>query len=671
MNNHDKAQSSGDRDADDQQKSPEDSSSLSRGQASTDAVSGDSSTRRSGNRIGLAARLTDLFVGGGDNDDELLIQRSVQGTVMQWLYALDMQVMGACRADERLKPLLKLNVCSGVTEDRLLSHLSQHFEPSEVGLLARCLCVPLVSIRVGKIDKQGTLLIPNSTRGNLSLSLLPTSDLCISFLGDDGDVERLSTLRNISDCSSVMIEEISADSSGRSFMIRVPTGDPFYFWCSEKSRLVGYELLEKMRNLLEKKPSLADLTGISDSRLKCFVTHLRTYIVGANTQVSNNTAHVSITPCSGSSTTSLGQPLGEAVTSSQSASSKSSRGRSSNSVLQGSLSPRPSSFKEGPPRNLASLKNVVKEKLRRKVEAGNGSVENSESLSANTSSSPSNESVKDKIPEIHLFPLVSGLEVGLTEKTVDTVPLNPIPSISMSMTPSLFSPYYCWCPPGPSTLQYTVAPAQMTPMSMSMADSFTLPPLSSLLAGSSSSNLLAAPKPSPLNLDEIPPFLPESASQQFPTFTPLMTDSIVHIPVIDICSSGQAYLVSAGPGIPPLHHHLPLIQQTDSMAEKSAKDTLRLLISGSSQLPSVLATVGGNQFQNGSRGLYGGATDVNHAIANSIAAMGMVSLSDRRSFIHQGDLVDLLGEDSGGGIRTRPNDDDPSSFSDSGTGKTL
>ncbi|KAI3809126.1 hypothetical protein L1987_25095 [Smallanthus sonchifolius] len=72
--------------------------------------------------------------------------------------------MGACRADERLKPLLKLNVSSGVAEDRLLSHLSQHFEPSEVGLLARCLCVPLVSVRVGRINKRGTLLIPNSAR---------------------------------------------------------------------------------------------------------------------------------------------------------------------------------------------------------------------------------------------------------------------------------------------------------------------------------------------------------------------------------------------------------------------------------------------------------------------------------------------------------------------------
>ncbi|KAI3721090.1 hypothetical protein L2E82_32094 [Cichorium intybus] len=682
MNNNDKPQSFDDRDFEDQQKPTEDSSSVSRGEASQDAVSVDSSTRRNGSGIGLAARLTDLFVGDGNNDDDLLMQRSVQeGTVMQWLQALDMQVMGACRADERLKPLLKLNVSGGVAEDRLLSHLSQHFEPSEVGLLARCLCIPLVSIRVGKIDKQGTLLIPNSARGNLTLSLMPTSDLRISFHGDDGHVERLSTLRNLSDCPSVVIEGISADNSGRSFTIRVPSADPFYFWCSEKSRLAGNELLDKMKNLLEKKPSLADLTGISDSRLKCFVTHLRTYLVGPNTQINNNTE---LAPPS-TSTTSLGK-------SSQSASlpsSKSSRGRSS--TVQGSLSPRPSSFKDGPPRNLVSLKNVVKEKLRRKVdvEVEVLCAENLESLSptsANTSTS--NQCFEPKIPEstnidTRMFPLVSGLEVGLAEKTQETTSVNPTRPI-----PSMYSPYYCWCPPVASTLQYTVAPSQM---SMAMADSFTLPPLSSLLAGSSSSSSsgLLTPKQT-LNLDEIPPFLPEPLirlpismppSQQIPTFTPLMTDSIVHIPVMDICSSGQAYLVSAGPAIniPPLHQALvsPLIQQTDSMAEKSARDTLRLLISGSSQLPSVLATVDGNQnvLATGSRGLYGGATDVNHAIANSIAAVGLVSLSERsggvvRRCIDQGDLVHLLGVgdavDAGG---TCSNNQD-SSFSDSGAGET-
>ncbi|GKE40044.1 hypothetical protein Tco_1463449 [Tanacetum coccineum] len=60
-----------------------------------------------------------------DVEEEDLMMDIDEKTVMKWLHALDMQVMGACRADERLKPMLKLNVSSGVAEDRLLSHLSQ------------------------------------------------------------------------------------------------------------------------------------------------------------------------------------------------------------------------------------------------------------------------------------------------------------------------------------------------------------------------------------------------------------------------------------------------------------------------------------------------------------------------------------------------------------------
>nr|GEV92715.1 hypothetical protein [Tanacetum cinerariifolium] len=71
---------------------------------------------------------------------------------------LNLNVTGACRVDERLKPLL--NKVS--SEDRLLSHLTQHFDLSEVGLLARCLCIPLVSLRIGRITKQGTLLVPTT-----------------------------------------------------------------------------------------------------------------------------------------------------------------------------------------------------------------------------------------------------------------------------------------------------------------------------------------------------------------------------------------------------------------------------------------------------------------------------------------------------------------------------
>ncbi|KAI3734944.1 hypothetical protein L6452_14426 [Arctium lappa] len=627
MNNSGKRPSFSDREVDDQQQSSDDSSPVSNGtdEVSSTAVSGDYLTRRNGNDIGLAARLTDLFVGDGDRDSDLLMQRNTQeGTVVQWLQALDMQVMGACRADERLKPLLKLNV-SSVAEDRLLSHLSQHFEPSEVGLLARCLCIPLVSVRVGKINKQGTLLIPTSARGNLVLSLLPTSDLRISFLADDGYAERLSILRNISDCSSVVIEGIPADTSGRSFAIRVPSRDPFYFWCSEKSRLLGNELLEKMRNLLDRKPSLAELTGISDSRLKRFVDHLRTYLVGS-IPLDNNTILVSTTPASNTNAAEVAQN-----SQSPSLASKPSRVRSC------SLSPRPSSFKEGPPRTLASLRNVVRDKLRRKSSEKPQPVP---SLSTGELSTLNNYE-KGKLlepsttPEICLFPSLSGLEPG---KAVDMPSLSAAPQIPPIAASSLFSPYYCWCPPVVSTLQYTVAPLHTT----STAESFTLPPFSALLAGSAPRS--SSPIP---NLSEIPPFLPLSmpSSQQIPMFTPLMCDPIVHVPVIDICSSGQAYLVSASPAmsvsIPPL------VQESDS--EKSARDTLRLLISGSSQFPSVLANTDAG---GGSRGFYGGTTDVN-AIANSIAAMGLVPPGVMRRCIDQGDLVDLLKEpdedDSGEG----------------------
>lgn len=69
-------------------------------------------------------RLMDVFVEDGDED--LLIHRSFIGDgFLQWFGALDMQMMGACRADERLKPLLKLNISTGEAEDRLLAQLCE------------------------------------------------------------------------------------------------------------------------------------------------------------------------------------------------------------------------------------------------------------------------------------------------------------------------------------------------------------------------------------------------------------------------------------------------------------------------------------------------------------------------------------------------------------------
>lgn len=83
-------------------------------------------------------------------------------------------------------------------------------------------------------------------RGNLSLMVLPTSDLRLSFIGDNGHSEQLFTYTSKSQCSAVSVEEITADSSGRSFVIRIADGNAFYYWCSEKSKLLGTELRRKV-----------------------------------------------------------------------------------------------------------------------------------------------------------------------------------------------------------------------------------------------------------------------------------------------------------------------------------------------------------------------------------------------------------------------------------------
>lgn len=103
----------------------EDSSSVVTSNGGSDATSGSSRVNGgSGSEIGVSERLTDILFNDGDGD--LLMQQNFrEDRVLQWLQALDMQVMGACRADERLKPLLKMNVSSGIAEDRFLAHLSQ------------------------------------------------------------------------------------------------------------------------------------------------------------------------------------------------------------------------------------------------------------------------------------------------------------------------------------------------------------------------------------------------------------------------------------------------------------------------------------------------------------------------------------------------------------------
>ncbi|KAJ0046915.1 hypothetical protein Pint_06436 [Pistacia integerrima] len=513
-------------------------------------------------------------------------------------------------------------------------------------------------------------------RGNLSLTILPTSDLRLSFIGDDGHTERLFTLSSKSECSAVVIDEITADHSGRSFLIEIPDSRVSYFWCSEKSKLLGIELISKMKDLIKRKPSIAELTGISESRLGYLATHLRAYLVGSSLSNTRASCAKSLSPSCG--TTS---DFSDSVqnTQCQSSSSKSLRSRhngsqavKANSIYQGSLSPRSSSFKEGLPRSLSSLRSAAaREKLRRRGDGYLSAVDNlTVSSPFTTDESCSNQSeTGNNISE--------GRSCQFSPAFLESLGKISVPTTSSQSTEvssvgsPLLSPYYCWCPLGvSSSLQH---PAFSSQLPASSSEPPLLPPLSSLLSANGSASLLA-PTP-PLNLADIPSldfpaFLPDPlvrlqvpSSQQIPTFTPLMCDPIVHIPVIDVCSSGQGYLVSAGPGIsttiPPLHPKLvnPMITESESVVENGARETLRLLISGSTQtnpplidvLPAVLTNVDENQsiFLAGSRGLYCGTRDVD-AIGKSIALVSLSGSSSIGQMTYESidDKVDASPEDS-------------------------
>ncbi|XP_066389287.1 uncharacterized protein [Miscanthus floridulus] len=523
--------------------------------------------------------------------------------------ALRQQLMGACRADERLRPLLTLNVSCAAADDRFIAHLAQHFEVSEVGMLARCLCVPLVSLRVGKVQREGPLLCPTHIRGKLNLVLLPSSSMRLTFVCDDGYSEQLALLSNGFEFSEVVVEEISADNSGRSFLIRISESKVFYYWCAEKSKEHGMELLTKMKNLLDGRPTLSDLTGISNSRLDAFATHLHAYLLASSIGDVK-----SLGSLNGflSTSRSLDQYLQL-----QSAVSKTSRFRASatsatksSSVYQASLSPRSGTFKDGVPR--ASCARVVgRDKLKRRAEW-------SAPLTAPLDTNPltiNPDSTSEKC------------DADCSKNNVSSVPLDmtlsfpllpPIYSLGSCPAPEVslekqFKPYYCWCPPCPSSLQYTVTPLHLPATSV---DPLPLPPLSSLLASEQPPSSTVSVKldttdlPS-LNLPSIlrdplihlplptSPLIPLHGSQ-VPTFTPLMSDPIVHVPVIDVCSAGQSYLVSCGPSItsavPLLPSLKPLLPEAESLVERSARETLMRLIASTPpasnpQLASVLPVV--------------------------------------------------------------------------------
>lgn len=402
-----------------------------------------------------------------------------------------------------------------------------------------------------------------------------------------------------------------------------------------------------------RKPSIAELTGISESRLDCFATHLRAYLFGSTvdgtaTGSSRSDMHLDST----NEQSDLAQDAYFSPSKSVRSQQSGNQAVKPNSLFQDSLSPRSSSFKGVLPRNLNSLRNAAREKFRR---LGDSHFTVIDSLTTGSSAADAcpeqyfdNDKLQGAVRSCSFSPSCVLDSLGTLSAPRTFNPVSQIPQVGTSLLPC-----YCWCPPGTVPLQSSEEPAQLSSSTLTFP---LLPPLSSLLPVTMPSTLSAKTPPFNMvdcSLIDFPSLVPDSlvhlsmsTSQQIPTFTPLMCDSIVHIPVMNVCSSGQGYLVSTGPTIsttiPPLHPQLlnPLIPRTDSVVEKGARETLRLLISGSGQtnppplldvLPAVLTNAAGESsgvLVGGSRDLYSGTRDVN-AIASSIAAIGLVSLSGR------------------------------------------
>ncbi|CAA3030769.1 uncharacterized protein LOC111376456 [Olea europaea var. sylvestris] len=494
-------------------------------------------------------------------------------------------------------------------------------------------------------------------------------------------MERLATSNPGARCSGVEIEEISADKSGRSFLLKNAVGEISYFWCSEKSKLLGCELLRKMKNFLAEKPSLAELTGISESRLNCFAIHLRAYLAGSVMNSAQTSRVLSDAPSLDNSVASSRLSFTSPKTSRFR--HNGSQGSKTNLMYQGSLSPR-SSSSTGLPRSLSLLRS--KEKVSSPGESYISVVDSLNVASPNCADPPSLTCFeKDRLSEstgADAFPHLSFLDV--LEKSTDLY-LSGLEARVPSSS-SRLSPHYCWCPPVTSTLQYPIGTPQLA---ISITESVSLPPLSSFL---STTRPL---KPSEPPVD-FPPFLPEPlvrlplarpTSQQIPTFTPMICDPIVHIPVIDVCSSGQGYLVSSGPAIStvlsPFNPSLvePLIPDAESVVEKGARETLRMLIRSSNGpnpqlldvLPPVLTSSKDNNILSlGSRGLYIGTRDVDAISNNSMTTRGLASVSEKsmggsvgKRYIRRDDLGYQNEKISGSGLSN--SDDHCSNLRDNGT----
>lgn len=356
-----------------------------------------------------------------------------------------------------------------------------------------------------------------------------------------------------------------------------------------------------MKELIKKKPSISELTGIEESRLGSVASHLRLYLMGS--VVPNIKGCPVPAPDSASSSGSSEK----ADSSSSSASSKSLRARhggTQQTKAQGSLSPRSSSFKDNTLRN-SSLRMSSRDKSKRRSEGHPSIFDNFSITTIPTNAEGLIQSEGGQAAEGNnrRSQIIASEAAELAPSTMSGEP--QFPQFPLKMGPPVFSPYYCWCPPSTSSLHAPSASYQFPPLSIELP---SLPPLSSLLPASGSDGFLIPS--APLDLSDIPSLplvhhipIPGSSSSSQQMMIPIMCDPIVHIPVIDICSSGQGYLVSAGPtGMIPTS--IPPLPVDDSPVEKGARETLRLLISGAN------ATTAAPLNHHGSRGLYSGSRDV-------------------------------------------------------------
>lgn len=414
-----------------------------------------------------------------------------------------------------------------------------------------------------------------------------------------------------------------------------------------------------MKNLLQGRPTLSDLTGISNSRLDAFVTNLHAYLlapsIGDAKPLGSSTDFLSTSSSQGQNL----QPPSVVSRSSRSRTSATNATKAS-SIYQASLSPRFSTFKDGVPRT-SCAKVVGREKLKRRGDwLGPSTVLiDANPLIAKSVNPDSTSEVCDRDCSKNSVTPASSLDLPLSFPLLP--PLYPFATqcpLPEGSSENPFKPYYCWCPPCPSSLQYSVTPLHVPVTSV---EPFPQSPLGSLVSNEVSSvssfsakldttnspslnlpsllhdpslhlplpasivplhgsmvstyPLLHLPFPTsplvPVHGSQVPTFpllhlpLPTSPfvslhSSQVPTFTPLMSDPIVHVPVIDMCSSGQAYLVSCGPSItsavPLLPSLKPLIPETESLVERSARETLMRLIastppSSNPQLVNILPAV--------------------------------------------------------------------------------